>query len=345
MLLITSDPSAIKESGLRGCAGKLAPCAQKWVFKNPYIPHCHSPLQLHCSKWTSKFPDQTLHVPQVFPQSKHLCSYFFWQDSTDGLKMISISLVKVSLKKQIRLLTALCSGCLLGSHHNRMKPQISRAEGRAREKTAEERGVTEAHDCFLSTTTDLLWARPCARHCGCIKHCCGPALPSRVTQPGGRGKQGTVGNNKEPTSTHSVPLPPPTTSTHSLPHFCLCLQSGVRRISPGRWQSLPGTVEGGSAAKCFPGAHSPSCGAGANTFCLWLFLLNTCIPENLSGGVFQEPSPLLTSLWTKCVCGCVSFLSTEPTLLVQLPKLSAKSRCLIRPRSWGWEEEGGEKEK
>lgn len=41
---------------------------------------------------------------------------------------------------------------------------------------------------------------------------------------------------RAPSPDHSSPL-------QGLPYFCLCFQSRARRVSPGRWQSLPGEVE------------------------------------------------------------------------------------------------------
>lgn len=106
-----------------------------------------------------------------------------------------------------------------------MKPQVFKVEGRMQEKIAEGRGATGAHNCFLNTTIDLLWARPCAGSQGCGRHCYGPALPSRTTQPGRGGRQG----NRLMVKAHPTAcsyLCPPTHTFHISFPFVLSEEGG-----------------------------------------------------------------------------------------------------------------------
>ena len=123
-----------------------------------------------------------------------------------------------------------------------------------------------------------------------------------------------------PSPDHSSPL-------QGLPYFCLCFQSRARRVSPGRWRSLPGEVETESAGE-LSGARSPASGAGDHTFCLRLLLLHSCTSNQVSTFLrtsFREcfKSPLLHL--HHCGQSCVCILPQQTVhLAVQAPQTEGK---------------------
>lgn len=131
-----------------------------------------------------------------------------------------------------------------------------------------------------------------------------------------------------PTPNSPTPSPP-----HTPPQFSLCSQSRERRIGLVIWQPLPGKMETDRHPSGFPR------GLGTHTFCLWLSLLISHVPQKpLLGTVSRSPYSTYTTVDRAL---CVSFLSTEPTG-PSSPHWGQSPGWLIRPRGWrregAWEE-------
>lgn len=157
------------------CHTATHPCSSSVV--NGFL---NSPARPHYCHRRSSPPFQTLR------QLLFLLWRVTWWIEDDRICKSASLLSCIPLEEQIRYLTALCSGYLLSSHHIRIQPQIW---GQAvREDSKRKRAHWSPH-CFLSTTTNLFWSGPWARHWGHRKHCQGPALPSKATQAGRGGRR------------------------------------------------------------------------------------------------------------------------------------------------------------